>query len=103
MWGTNFKTDIFLKRISFSYDSEVDDKIEEISEDIQKLKEKINMYVSANVKDLIPLDWQEEPITFIQMKISEIWEELEAQYSLLYKLNLYKEYLIANKIELNIN
>lgn len=92
-WGTDFKADIFLNRMNFENKSEVEDKIEELRKSISDAKVRIKMHASANVKDLIPEDWKDQPIDFISNELDVLFEWHDECLNTLQLLNLYKEKL----------
>lgn len=96
--GTSFTIDIFLRSQHFRDKSDVEDKIEETKDYIGKLKEQINMFASSNPRDVIPTDWKDEPIRWIQNQVNELLESLEEQLFELHRLDLYLEYLNENNI-----
>lgn len=90
-WGTDFTVDIYLSRQIFNSSFELEDKIKEIEKEINDIKSRILMYGSSNVKDILPEDWNDEPISFIHNSVSTEFESLDEKTIELYKLNLYKE------------
>ena len=90
-WGTEFKTEIYLNRMTFENKGILEDEIEELEQTIERYKRELLMYCSANVRELIPKDWDEEPITFIYNKVNELLSQLEEDTLLLYKLELLLE------------
>jgi hypothetical protein len=82
-WGITFKTEIELLRMSFNSIEEVKDKVKENDSLINSLEIEIKMFTSSNPKDIIPNDWNEQPIDWINNQITE-------------KLNLLHEYIIEN-------
>ena len=51
------------------------------------------MYASSNPRDIVPGEWEDEPITFIQNQINYVLTDYEETYSILKDLYYYKEYL----------
>lgn len=96
-WGTDFTADVFLNKMTFENKYQVKEKIEEITEELVSDKQSLYMYASANPKDLIPEDWKNESIAFIQIKVDELLQRIEENYRLLVKLELYLETLENEK------
>ena len=98
-WGTSFNTEIHLNRKIFQSKYEVEDYIKELEENINKDQTLLKMFVSSNIKDIVPKDWDEEPINFINHEIDKILEQLIEDLNDLQDVNRYLDYLIENKIE----
>lgn len=94
VWGIEFKSDIYLSREDYDENIElVQDEINNLEKSIQYIQKQINMFASSNPKDIIPKDWKEEPIRWINNEIDELIEQLCEHNIHQYKLNLYKDYL----------
>ena len=96
-WGIDFKADIFLSRISIKNMAELEELIKDKESDIARCKEQLLMYASSNPKDIIPGEWEEDSITFIQNQINYVLIDYEEAYSILKDLYYYKEYLEENE------
>jgi hypothetical protein len=92
-WGIDFKANIFLSKMSFSNESELLELIKEKEDDIITYQKQILMYVSSNPKDIVPDDWKDEPIQFLQSEIERLFEVYDTTLNLLKDLYYYKEYL----------
>ena len=90
-WGTDFTAEIYLNRQVFHSSYELDDKIDELENEINDIKGRLLMYASTNVKDIIPDEWKDEPITFIHLRVNEELALLQEKCVELYRLFLYKE------------
>lgn len=90
-WGTDFTTNIYLSRQIFKSSFQLEDKIKEIEKEISEIKSKILMYASSNIKDILPEEWNNEPIHFIQVNVTEDLDLLEEKIIELYNLMLYKQ------------
>lgn len=100
-WGTEFKTDIYLSRQSYSSKYEVEEEMEKIENSIKDVENRIKMYVSSNPKDIIPDDWNEEPISWLNNNITEEFELYSECLIDRYKLNLYLKYLNENETKVD--
>jgi hypothetical protein len=92
-WGTDFNTDIFLSRQSYSSKFEVEDKINELNELINNCEAQIKMYVSSTPKDITPPDFSEEQINWLNNQINEHLEMYREYLLERYRLELYLEHL----------
>lgn len=99
-WGTNFKPKIYLSKQTYPTMGILSDSIEELEEDIQNHKASILMYVSSNPNDIIPDDWKEDGVVFLQNKINDLLETLEEDMNNLQLLRLFKQHIEEN--DLNI-
>jgi hypothetical protein len=57
------------------------------------------MYVASNPKDIIPDEWKEEPIRWLQDESLELLSIIEENLNLLFKIDHLLEYLKENNIE----
>jgi predicted DNA-binding protein YlxM (UPF0122 family) len=96
-WETTFESEIILNRLSFTNEIAVQDEIDELKQDIEVYKTKLSMFASSNIKDVIPDDWKEQPIDWLTMQLNELHDVLQEKYVMVYKLELYIEYLKSNK------
>lgn len=90
-WGTTIKTEIYLSRMIFENRGLLEDEIEELEKTIERNKQEILMYCSANPKDIVPKDLDEEAIGFISNKVNDLLNDIEYNSVMLYKLNLLLE------------
>lgn len=70
-WGTTFKIDIELIRESFNSIDEVKSHIDENDVLINRLETDIKMFASSNPRDIVPTNWNEQPIDWINNQINE--------------------------------
>jgi hypothetical protein len=96
-WGINFTTDIYLSRTSFNDRQEVLDKISENEIEIRKLVEQIKMFAIANVRDIVPEDWKEEPVLWISLGIDGLMEQISEIEWENVRLHYYEEFLLFGK------
>ena len=92
-WGINFTTDIYLSKVSYPTKMSVEDKIKEYDESIDDCESQIKMYASSTPKDIIPKEWNEEPICWINERLLELFDVYYENTINRYKLSLYLEYL----------
>lgn len=97
-YGTDFKADIYISRKIFTSLDEVQEYRDELEEDIINDKAKVLMYVSSTPKDIIPDDWKDEPIRWLQDQLIELLTNIEENLNLLFKIDHYIEYLEENNI-----
>jgi len=104
MWGTQFKTDIFIKRETFSSIYELNDKIEEIESDINDYEKELIALGASTPKDIVPSDnsTYDYPIDIVIRRTSEIFEQMRELYTLLTNLYHLKDFLEENK-DIDIN
>lgn len=97
-YGIDFKADIYLNRISIENKYQLEDMVQEKEKELITYKEQIMMFVSSNPKDIIPDDWKDEPIRFLQNEVDQIFEGYDENMNLLKDLYYYKEYLEEHPI-----
>lgn len=90
-WGTDFTTDIYLSRMTFDNEYQLDDKIKKVEKDINFATERILMYCSSNPSEVVIDDEGFEPIEYLHQRVKELLEEYEENVILLSKLEMYKE------------
>jgi chaperone required for assembly of F1-ATPase len=98
-FGTEFKADIYISRKVFTSIAEVQDYRDELKEEIVRYKSRLLMYVASNPKDIIPDEWKEEPIRWLQDESLELLSVIEENLNLLFKIDHLLEYLKENNIE----
>ena len=98
-WGIEFNADIYLSRQVFNSKTEVEEKIEEIVQYINNSKSMLMMFASSTPKDIIPEEWEENPLDWINNQINEILDTLQEDMIKTYNLRLYLEYLEENPIK----
>jgi len=95
-WGTRFKAEIYLLKEKYSSISEVAEAIREIDIHLDDIQSKIKMFTAASLSDVIPENWNEQPIDWLNNEINTLfqtYDEITIQY---FKLSLYLEYLKEN-------
>jgi hypothetical protein len=94
-WGISFNTKVYLSRQDYQENVElVQYKIDELNKSIESYKSKLKMYASATVRDIIPTEWIDEPIRWVEDQIDTIIECYDEDFALLKNLLAYKEHLI---------
>ena len=95
-WGVDFNADIFLYHQDYSENIyQVEDKINLNIEAIQDCITKLSMIASStDLKGIVPKDYQDEPIDWIQVEVKQQVEMLKEYFVENKLLELYKEYLI---------
>lgn len=93
-YGTTFNTEIYLNRQTFRGLYELDAKIKEYSTIIDDYKTQLYMFTVANPKDIVPKEWEEEPIRWIKSSISELLNSIEEYQHDLYNLQLFKSHIL---------
>jgi len=96
-WGTNFNIDIYLNRQIFSSKYEVEDKILELTKNIEDNKSKLKMYASSTPND-IKSDDCDNIIDCISYDIDFIFNSIEEDLKNLFQLRLYSEYIEEHPI-----
>ena len=91
-YGTDFKADIFLNRKNYRSIQEIEEAIEDIEVDKQNWLTNLNMLAIANIRDIVPTDWNSDPILWLNIELKSIYEGLETAISDLVKLRYYLEY-----------
>ena len=97
-WGTDFTTNIFLSNMTFPNGiSDVEQKIKENENRINILKQQVQMFVSATPSDIIPKDWNEDPIIWLNNQIEDLFEDIEELLIRNVRLQLYVEHLESDE------
>ena len=92
-WGTDFTADIYLSSIMFNSKYEIEEKIESNKDDINSLFDKLKMYGSSRITDIVDPEWSSDPISWLNNEINSIRENLEELYYQNVKLGLYLTYI----------
>lgn len=92
-WGIDFKADIFLSGQNFLSKQDVQDNIDDIDKSINDCEAILKMYATANPRDIVPSDYSEEPISWLNNRINEELEDYQEYLSDRYNLRLYLKYL----------
>ena len=92
-WGIEFKADIYLSRQSYSSKDDVEDKIREIDKELNNCEAELKMYASANPKDIVPPDFVEEQVNWLNNRVNETLELYQDLLVYRHQLELYLAYL----------
>ena len=92
-WGTEFTTDIFLNKKNYISLFEVQEQIDENNRGIESYKKKIMMFASSNMRDIVDLEWKDEPINWLYNQINELQDTIDELTIETYMLELYVEYI----------
>ena len=91
-WGIDFTANIYLNKQSYSNKHDVEDKIEDLNEDIQRSKEHLFLLVGGGTS-LVSEEFKDDKTIYLHSQVTEILNEMEdciVQRKLLY---LYLDYL----------
>lgn len=91
-WGIDFTANIYLNKQSYSNKHDVEDKIEDLNEDIQRAKEHLFLLVGGGTS-LVSEEFKDDKTIYLHSQVTEILNEMEdciVQRKLLY---LYLDYL----------
>lgn len=98
-WGIDFKADIFLNRETYSNISELKDAIYDSEKELQEIRDRIYMLTSSRPKDIVPEEWKDDVLTYLQTEVNRLFEEYDSMSEILLKRKLYLEYLKDNNID----
>jgi len=100
-WTTTFKPQIYLNGVIFNSLDDIDTQIYNIENKLSYNKRLIHQYTSASLKDIVPPDHIDDPIYWLDKNINNILSEIEDDYYTLFKLNLFKNHIIDNNLNIN--
>lgn len=93
-WGITFNTNIFISKKDYNKNIyQVKDDIEELDKSISENMSMLKMYSIANIDSIVPAEWKDDSVNWLNNRINEILEEIEISIIERYKLYLYQEYL----------
>lgn len=95
-WGTTFEAEIYLSRQVFNHRDEVEFRLEEVTDSINRCKQGIAMLVAVTPKDYSN---EENPLFEMRVELNEATDYLEDLLAERTRLGLYLEYLKENNIE----
>ena len=73
-WGTTFNCEIFLSKENITSKEQLESLIEDKKLLLTEIKQKLAMFASANPRDIVPKEWEDEPINYINNNIEELIE-----------------------------
>ena len=100
-WGTNFKTNIYLNKITFESYEHLVSRISELKEDILETKKSIYMYSVSNPSEIVPDEHKDNKIMFIKTELNYLLSSYEEDLNELQLLKIFKKYLDDNKLDIN--
>ena len=86
-WGTSFKTEVYLSRMSFDSQYELEHEIDELRHSIDTSREVLSMLAIANPRDIVTED--EDPIYSLKNRVADQVELIEDNAHKLALLQLY--------------
>lgn len=95
-WGIDFKADVYLSRESFISKLELEDTIEECYKDMEDVKQRIAMYMSSSLSEVVPEEWEGDKITFLRNELADLLESYNDYFKRALKLEMFLEYLENN-------
>jgi hypothetical protein len=96
-WGVTFNPQVFISREHYSSEDEVKEKITELTADINSRKMEIAMYISSTPKDVIPDDWKEDGMIFLNNKLESALNDITEMEIHIFKLRLLLDHLLFHK------
>jgi len=95
-WGTDFKADVYLNKLTFLNEIEVQNKIDENIDNIMDAKQRLKMFASSTPNDIIPDDWKDEPIDWLNSSLNELFEIITDLTEENIRLSQYVDYIVEN-------
>lgn len=90
-WGTDFTADLYLNRMKFSSKLHAEERLQEEIDLLESIRTKVAMFSSSNIRELVPSDWEEQPIDFIYNSVQELLDEYDEVSRLVFLLETYIE------------
>lgn len=86
---------VYFHKPSFSEGNlhQIEDVIRDTKEEIETTSSQLKMFCAADPMSIIPKEWDEDPIMWLNIQIDHLINSLRENTEELYKLELYKEYL----------
>jgi len=95
-WGTDFIAEVYLSKLIFNNEIAVQNKIDENINEMEDAKQRIKMFVSSNPSDIIPNEWNDSPIDWLNNSINDLFEAIIKLTEENVRLYQYIEYLNNN-------
>lgn len=92
-WGTNFKTDVYLNKMTFRTILELEDAIRQEKEEIASGKELLKMYAAASPKDIFTIEEGDTIMYAINSYVDVVITSLIESGERLTKLEMFLEHL----------
>lgn len=96
-WGVTFNPQVFISREHYSSEQEIEEKITELTNDVNFRKMEIAMYMSSTPKDVIPDDWKEDGMVFLNNKLESALNDITEMEIHIFKLRLLLDHLSFHK------
>ena len=74
-WGTTFNCEIFLSKENITSKEQLESLIEDKKLLLTEIKQKLAMFASANPRDIVPKEWEDESINYLNNNIQELVED----------------------------
>jgi len=101
-WGTNFNMNLYLSHMTFDSIQDVRDKITENDNYINDAKQKIKMFASSTPSSIVPEDWKDEPINWLNAEIESLIDEMTESIKENVLLDQYFQFLENKEIDNNL-
>jgi len=95
-WGTDFIAEVYLNKLIFNNEIEVQNKIDENINEIEDAKQRIKMLVSSNPSDVIPDEWNDSPIDWLNNSVNDLFLTIIQLTEENVKLYQYIEFIVDN-------
>ena len=95
-WGTRFNSEIYLSREKYSSKLEIEENINELENDMIDIIDKIKMFASSKIDDIVPENDEDNPIFWLNRELNNMFMDYDELLIRQYKLNLYLEFLCEN-------
>lgn len=87
-WGTSFKADMYISRELFRSEEEVQGKINELTEDINRIKRRLALMIAANPETFLDKSEDSDPLYELDNRINGHLELFEEDLIHRYRLQL---------------
>ena len=74
-WGTTFNCEIFLSKENITSKEQLESLVEDKKLLLTEIKQKLAMFASANPRDIVPKEWEDESINYLNNNIQELVED----------------------------
>lgn len=87
-WGTSFTADMYISRELFRSEGEVQDKINELTESIDRTKRRLALMIAANPETFLDKSKDSDPLYELDNRINDYLELFEEDLIHRYRLQL---------------